>query len=161
MHDGVDPPVDQPVLGLEPGYPEGARGVVPPAAPVGPAEPAQLGVLARRVPFAAPLGARHPEQVRYVPAIPGENRGGFGEPQRSGGTFRGIVLRPEVVEGQKLPATRDRSEYVRITFSCGSSVEKILNVKDGSPSANCPGTLILRETSSKTNSRNARRGAAL
>lgn len=64
MHDGVDPPVDQAVLLLEAGDPEGTRGVVPPAAAVRPGEAAQLGVLPRRVALAAPFRPRDAQQVR-------------------------------------------------------------------------------------------------
>lgn len=47
MHDGVDSPIDQAVFGLEAGYPERARGVMPPATAIRPGEAAQLGVLSR------------------------------------------------------------------------------------------------------------------
>lgn len=68
MHDGVDPPVEEAVLGLEARYPEGAGGIVSAAAAVRPGEAPQLRVLPRRVALAAPLGARYPEDVRNVAA---------------------------------------------------------------------------------------------
>lgn len=47
MHDGVDSPVDQSVFGLEAGYPEGTRGVVPATATIRFGKAAQLGVFPR------------------------------------------------------------------------------------------------------------------
>lgn len=66
MHDGVDPPVDQAVFGLEAGYPERAGGVVSPTAAIRSGEATQLGVLARRVALAAPFRARNTEYIRNV-----------------------------------------------------------------------------------------------
>lgn len=59
MHDGIDSPIEQPVFGGESRYPEGTRRIVLPAAAVRLGEATQVGILARRIPFTTPLGARN------------------------------------------------------------------------------------------------------
>lgn len=75
MHDRVNSPVEESVLGLESADPEPAREVVPPAALVRPGEAPQACVLVGGVALAAPFGPGHPQQVGHVPLGPGGTTG--------------------------------------------------------------------------------------
>lgn len=44
MHNGVDPPIQQAIFGLEARYPKGARSVMPPTTTVRSGKTSQLGV---------------------------------------------------------------------------------------------------------------------
>lgn len=70
MHDRVDPPVEQPVLGLEACDPEWTRGVVLSATPIRLGETTKVGIFASRVALAAPFGTRDSQQVGYVAFAP-------------------------------------------------------------------------------------------
>lgn len=59
VHDGVHPPVEQAVFGVEAGYPVGTCGVVTSATLVRRAEHTDVRVLGRLMSLAAPLGAGH------------------------------------------------------------------------------------------------------
>lgn len=74
MHNSIDTPVHESVFGLEAGDPEGASGVVPPAALIRRGEPPNLGVLLGAPPLATPLGAGHPEDIPDVPPTPGNTQ---------------------------------------------------------------------------------------
>lgn len=65
VHQRVHPPVEESVLALQPADPEGAGGVVLPAAPVGLGEPSEVGILHSCIPPATPPGARDYEEVGH------------------------------------------------------------------------------------------------
>lgn len=73
MHDGVNPPIEELVFGLEAPDPEGARRVVHPAASIRLRETTQMGVPFRRKSLSAPLGPRHLENLGQV-ALPSVRR---------------------------------------------------------------------------------------
>lgn len=74
MHDRVDSPIEEAVLGLESADPEGTRQIMSSAALIRLGETSKTGVFISRKTLTAPFSARDSQKIINVPFVPIRNK---------------------------------------------------------------------------------------